>query len=276
MLPQSCVVVLPTRNEADAIVAVLSEVQQAAEILRGFGCTSHVIVVDDASADGTVDLAREFARVTALSVEIRPGPSAGLGAAVLDGVRLASDRKPDVIVCLDADGQHDARDVPTLLRAHFARRSDITIGSRWTRGGQSPGTSTLRLLGSRTGNLLFRSMTGTRHVSDATTAFRVLSPRAAAFLLDSGLIEYRGYAFFSGCIALADGAGLSISEVPITFRPRYGGVSKLTAAEVRRFFASLSRMRVDRRSQVAGRGTPGFADGGASSLQGVSTGCQGS
>ena len=251
-LPKSCVVVLPTRNEADAIVAVLSEVHEGSQVLDLVGCSTQVLVIDDDSVDGTRGLALEFASAVGLDLEVHQGPGCGLGTAVLAGVRLALDRDPDVIVCLDADGQHDARDIPTLIRAHFARRSDITIGSRWTRGGRSPGTSTFRLLGSRAGNLTFRAVTGTRNVTDATTAFRVLSPRVASFLLASRAADYSGYAFFSGCIALAEGAGFAISEVPITFRPRYGGVSKLTAREVRRFFGSLSRMRANRREVPSG------------------------
>ncbi|MFT3851525.1 MAG: bifunctional glycosyltransferase/class I SAM-dependent methyltransferase [Ilumatobacteraceae bacterium] len=247
LLPKSCVVVLPTRNEADAITAVLSEVHEGTGVLDLIGCSTRVLLVDDGSVDGTVEMARDFAASVGLGLEVQEGPGDGLGAAVLAGMRSALADDPDVIVCLDADGQHDARDIPTLIRAHFARKSDITIGSRWTRGGRSPGTSLFRSTGSKVGNGVFRLVTGTREVTDATTAFRVYSPRVARFLVDSKVGEYRGYAFFSGCIALAEAAGYVIDEVPITFRPRYGGASKLTPAEVRRFFKTLSQMRRDRR-----------------------------
>lgn len=247
LLPKSCVVVLPTRNEADAITAVLSEVHEGTGVLDLIGCSTRVLVIDDGSTDGTVELARDFAASVGLSLDVQEGPGNGLGAAVLAGMRSALADDPDVIVCLDADGQHDARDIPTLIRAHFARKSDITIGSRWTRGGRSPGTSLFRSTGSKVGNGVFRLVTGTREVTDATTAFRVYSPRVARFLVDSKVGDYRGYAFFSGCIALAEAAGYVIDEVPITFRPRYGGASKLTPAEVRRFFRTLSQMRSDRR-----------------------------
>ena len=247
LLPKSCVVVLPTRNEADAITAVLSEVHEGTGVLDLIGCSTRVLIVDDGSVDDTVELARDFAASVGLSLDVHDGPGDGLGAAVLAGMRSALAEDPDVIVCLDADGQHDARDIPTLIRAHFARRSDITIGSRWTRGGRSPGTSLFRSSGSKVGNRVFRLVTGTRDVTDATTAFRVYSPRVARFLVDSKVGGYRGYAFFSGCIALAEAAGYVIDEVPITFRPRYGGASKLTSAEVRRFFTTLTQMRHDRR-----------------------------
>jgi dolichol-phosphate mannosyltransferase len=246
-VPKRCLVVLPTLNEAAAITAVLNEVLEAGHVLDLIGCSIKVIAVDDGSVDGTLEVAMEFARSTGMDLEVHPGPRGGLGAAVLAGLRLAVSENPTVIVCLDADGQHDARDIPTLIRAHLARESDVTIGSRWTRGGRSPGTSTFRSIGSKAGNAVFRLVTGTRNVSDATTAFRVYSPRAAEFLLESQVRNYRGYAFFSGCIALAEAAGYSISEVPITFRPRYGGASKLTSTEVKRFFGTLSQMRADRR-----------------------------
>ncbi|HEY0521073.1 MAG TPA: methyltransferase domain-containing protein, partial [Ilumatobacteraceae bacterium] len=147
-------------------------------------------------------------------------------------------------------GQHNPADIPTLHRAFTARKADIVVGSRWTRGGSAPGTSPLRGLGSRFGNCLFRVVTGTRGVRDATTSFRVYSPRVVRFLLSTDSKRYSGYSFFSTTIALAEAAGYSITEVPIEFRPRYSGQSKLDRKEVWRYFSTLGSLRAERRSQA--------------------------
>ena len=100
---------------------------------------------------------------------------------------------------------------------------------------------------------MFRAITGTRGVKDATTSFRIYSPEALRFLLTTDSRRYRGYSFFSTTIALAEAAGLSITEVPIEFRPRYNGHSKLSGHEVWRYFRSLPELREERRRLMAER-----------------------
>ena len=121
--------------------------------------------------------------------------------------------------------------IPTLHRAFAARDDDILIGSRWARGGTSPGTNWFRSTGSRLGTRIFRVITGTRGIRDATTSFRVYSPRAVRFLLRTRSDRFEGYSFFSTSVALCEAAGLRMSEVPITFRPRYSGTSKFNRSE---------------------------------------------
>jgi dolichol-phosphate mannosyltransferase len=216
------------------------------------GWTSTVVLIDDGSTDDTLAVAKSFGERFGIDIRCISGPAEGLGRAVLTGLQAALEENPTVIVTLDADGQHDAREIPTLVRVHRARRSDLTIGSRWTRGGRSPGTTSFRMAGSRFGNAAFRGITGTRGVSDATTAFRVISPRLARFMLASSLRTFRGYSFFSASVGLAESAGFRISEVPITFRPRFGGSSKLSRGEVGAFFRALPAIRRARRDLVHG------------------------
>lgn len=241
------VVVLPVYNEADSIEAVLGEVREAAERLDLVDVRTSVVLVDDESPDGTGDVAEAFARRVGLRLVLLRGERDGLGSAMLRGLAEALNHEPDAIVTLDGDGQHNPTSIPTLFRAFAARRADIVIGSRWTRGGRAPGTSTFRSLGSRVGNLVFRLVSGTRGVKDATTSFRVYSPDVVRFLLSTRSDRYRGFAFFSTTIGLAEAAGFTITEVPIEFRPRYGGQSKLNTREVWRYFSSLHRIRDERR-----------------------------
>ena len=247
---QHMIVVLAVYNEADSITAVLAEVLEAAQRLRPTGVRTSVVLVDDESPDQTGELAIAFARKIGLPLYLVQGKREGLGSAMLRGLTVALTYGPDQIVTLDGDGQHNPADIPTLHRAFMARKADIVVGSRWTRGGRAPGTSPLRVAGSRFGNLLFRVTTGTRGVRDATTSFRVYSPRVVRFLLSTDSKRYSGYSFFSTTIALAEAAGYSLTEVPIEFRPRFGGQSKLNKKEVWRYFSTLGSLRVERRSQV--------------------------
>jgi dolichol-phosphate mannosyltransferase len=251
--PIKMVIVLPVYNEADSITAVLGEVHETAVRLSLSGVRTSVIVVDDDSPDGTGEVALAFAKDIALDLTVVRGVRAGLGAAMLRGLAAALEFDPDEIVTFDGDGQHNPFDVPTLHRAFAARKADIVIGSRWTRGGRAPGTSIGRMWGSRIGNVVFRLVTGTRGVADATTSFRVYSPRVVRYLLSTNSARYSGYSFFSTTIALAEAAGYTITEVPIEFRPRYGGQSKLNRREVFRYFKSLPSLRSERRRSFDGQ-----------------------
>lgn len=243
---QHLIVVLPVYNEADSIRAVLSEVRESAERLSLTGVRTSCIVVDDESPDGTGAIAEKYATAIHLDLDVVTGTRKGLGDAMLRGLARALETDPTAVVTLDGDGQHNPFDIPTLYRALLARDADIAIGSRWTRGGSAPGTSPARAVGSRLGNWLFRVVTGTRGVKDATTSFRVYSPAALRFLLTTDSNRYRGYSFFSTTIALAEAAGLRITEVPIEFRPRYNGHSKLSRREVYSYFTSLTVLRAER------------------------------
>ena len=255
----SGVVVLTTYNEADSIGPVLAEINEASIVLSRSDIHLSVLIVDDNSPDNTVDSARRVADSFDLDLSVIAGSGTGLGAAVLKGLQAARQQQPSFMIALDADGQHDARQIPDLVRAHLARHSDITIGSRWVRGGSSPGTSPVRTVISRTGNFLVRRVVGVRRVRDSTTSFRVFRPEVIDAIANYD-IPTDGYAFFSALIAVAQSLGFSVDEVPITFRPRYSGVSKLTASEGVKFLHDLPRVRRLARRASATR-QPDFGQG---------------
>lgn len=178
-------------------------------------------------------------------------------AAWRHGLRTALHEGADVVVSLDADGQHDPRQIPDLVRAHLAHGSGMTIGSRWCPGGESPGTGPARAAASRAGNWLVKAFTGARGVSDSTTSFRVYSPEAARVLLDEPLPSGT-YGFFSAMVAVVQARGFAVEEVPIVFRPRYAGPPALRLADLTEFARSLPdirrhvrRVRRDMRSNQA-------------------------
>jgi glycosyltransferase involved in cell wall biosynthesis/SAM-dependent methyltransferase len=236
-------IVLATYNEADSIRPVLAEVQEAVAILERSGVALDVLLVDDSSPDHTAEIAVTEAKKLGLNLEVLSGKKEGLGKAILRGFAYAlTTNPPDFFVTLDADGQHDARQIPDLVRAFLARDSGITIGSRWARGGASPGTPPGRAILSKLGNLLVRQITGLRGVRDATTSFRVIKPEVAKLFKPEEL-KVDGYGFFSAFVALTQAHGYTIDEVPIIFRPRYSGISKLTRKELLDFFTNLFKVR---------------------------------
>jgi protein-L-isoaspartate O-methyltransferase len=156
----------------------------------------------------------------------------GLGAAILTGFQFAlSNKRIDFIVNLDADGQHDARQMPDLVRAHFATSSSITIGSRWTKGGTAPGLSFQRKILSKASAVLLHRVGVPSTVKDPTTSFRVYG-RSALETTMREVIDFKGYAFFGGVIACAASNKLKITEVPIRFRPRWAGESKMKISRI--------------------------------------------
>jgi precorrin-6B methylase 2 len=264
---------LATYNEAENIEAVLEEVADAAERLRARGIDLGVLLVDDQSPDGTAAIATGAARRLGLPIAVESGPKAGLGSAYVRGLRAATGSGPGplgdgrpatFIVTLDADRQHDARQIPILLEAFLATGAGVLIGSRWVPGGASPGTSIARMVLSRVGNCTFRIVTGTHGVRDATTAFRVIDPEVAR-AFDHADLRVSGYAFFSSFVAVAQAGGAIVAETPITFRPRGGGQSKLTLADGIEFARNLVLIRRRVRAIRAGRAglSPASAASGA-------------
>ncbi len=233
---------LTTYQEAGAIRTVLAEVREAAAALAFQDIETTVLLVDDQSPDGTADIARSEAEVLGLKLEVLSGTKNGLGRAVLRGFSHGLLSQPDFFVTLDADGQHDARQIPDLVRAFLAAEADLMIGSRFVLGGSAPGMTKKRRVMGRGGNLLFRTITETRGVKDATTSFRIIKREVVA-KFDPSHLNVEGYAFFSAFIAVAKAHGFVVKETPITFRPRLGGASKLTLGDCTFFLQNLLKVR---------------------------------
>ena len=230
-------------GESDTIESVLQEAAESIHRLARFGWEFDVLIVDDGDAPGFAALCEGTGTSFGLRVRVVTGPGAGLGAAILHGFSVAlADESVGVVVNLDADGQHDARQMDDLLRAHTARGAAITIGSRWTRGGSCYGLSPLRKVLSRTSAVFLHAAGVPRHVKDPTTSFRVYD-RDAVRAVSRELVGFGGFSFFGAAVALAHARGLTVTETPIVFRPRLGGESKLRAAQVWRAVRDLPRIR---------------------------------
>jgi 2-polyprenyl-3-methyl-5-hydroxy-6-metoxy-1,4-benzoquinol methylase len=236
-------VVLATYNSGASVVPVLAEIEESASVLRRSGIELVVLLVDDSSPDNTAAIAADEAARLGIKLEVLTGSHLGVGRSQLAGFQhLLRTADRDFFVTLDPDGHHDARQITDLVRSFVSHRSGVTIGSRWVRGGSSPGTSALRSLVSRTANVLARHIIRLHGVHDATTSFRVINPEVAQLWIDRQL-PTDGYGYFTTTIAVAQAAGFSITECPIAFRPRYAGVRSLSFSDITAFWRSLHTTR---------------------------------
>ena len=225
-------VLLATLGERQTIRYVLEEVAESVRLLEQSGYSFQVLIVDDSQdIEYNRHVAQSFTDLH-ISGKVLDGPQEGLGAAIVYGFEQALlDPNVGFIVNLDADGQHDARQMPDLVRAHFATQSQITIGSRWTKGGSAPGLSFKRKVLSRVSATMLHRVGVPSSVKDPTTSFRVYS-RSAIEATFKTVTDFNGYAFFGGMIAVSSSEGAKISEVPIQFRPRWAGESKMKLARI--------------------------------------------
>ena len=230
--PRNGVVLLATLGERQTIRFVLEEVAESVRLLQESGYSFQVLIVDDSQdTDYNRHVEQSFIDLR-ISGKVIDGPQEGLGAAIVYGFEQALlDPNVGFIVNLDADGQHDARQMPDLVRAHFATQSQITIGSRWTKGGSAPGLSFKRKVLSRVSAAMLHRVGVPSSVKDPTTSFRVYS-RSAIEASFKTVTDFNGYAFFGGMIAVSSREGAKISEVPIQFRPRWAGESKMKLARI--------------------------------------------
>lgn len=212
-------VLVPTYNERDNLAALVLRVIAH----PGF----RVLVLDDASPDGTGELAARLSREHEGRVEVVHRPrKEGLGRAYVDGMRRALAQSPDLICQMDADGSHDAGDLPRLVCA--SHNCELVIGSRYVAGGTSVNWPWHRSVLSRTANAYVRMVLGIS-VHDCTAGLRCWRPDVIARLsLDT--LTSTGYAFQVEMLHRALALGCRVREVPITFSERKHGCSKMTAA----------------------------------------------
>ncbi len=198
-------IVMPALNEQATVGAVIAQVKQS---LPGMD----VLVVDDGSSDDTAKLARAAgAEVARLSVNL------GVGGAMRTGFRYAAARGYDVVVQVDADGQHDPDEVAALLDA--LDEADIAIGSRFA------GKGSYKASGPRKYAMVVLSFVfsrlGKTRLTDVTSGFKAMGPKAIKLFAGYYPAEYLGDTVES--LVMAIRAELKIKEIPVIMRERIGG-----------------------------------------------------
>ena len=214
--------VLPTFNERESVEALVRAAD--AELAR-VDDDHRILVVDDSSPDGTGDvadrLARELARVEVLHRPLKQG----LGRAYLAGFGRALAGGASLVLEMDSDFSHDPRDIPRLIAA--AAGADLVLGSRYVPGGGVTEWGLTRRLLSRGGSLYARWLLRVP-VRDLTGGFKCFR-RELLEALDLRGVHADGYGFQIELTYRALRAGFRVCEVPIVFRERRVGVSKMTA-----------------------------------------------
>jgi dolichol-phosphate mannosyltransferase len=238
--PVRVVVVVPTYNEAENVSDLVRSIRAALPV-------GGIIVVDDASPDGTADLAEALVdEVGDLRVVRRQGKS-GIGSAYREGFRRAMESGCDVIVQMDADFSHDPAVIPALV-ANVEHGADLAIGSRYVPGARTLDWPRDRRVLSRWGNRYAAGVLGLA-VNDATGGFRAYSADALR-RVDYATVQAEGYAFQVEMTHRLIGVDGRIVEFPITFVDRRAGTSKMSKRIVGEAFMLVLRLWVaDRRGR---------------------------
>jgi dolichol-phosphate mannosyltransferase len=214
-------VIVPTYNERANVVPLLERLLAIPDL--------RVLIVDDASPDGTGQIADAYAAANRARVQVlhRTGKR-GLGLSYIDGMYVALRTDATHICQMDADLSHNPADVPRLL--HAAEQADFVIGSRYVAGGRIENWPLHRRMLSAFANRYIRALTRLA-IRDCTSGFRCWT-REALERLPLASIRSDGYAFIVELAWEASRAGLRCAEVPITFVERREGASKLSSGVI--------------------------------------------
>jgi dolichol-phosphate mannosyltransferase len=229
-------VIIPTFNERENITPIVERVLSAVG-------SAEVLVVDDASPDGTGEIADAIAaRDRRVHVLHRAG-KAGLGAAYIAGFEWGIDADFDVLVEMDADGSHSPEQLPRLLNA--LAYADVVLGSRWVLGGRVVDWPKSRELLSRGGSLYARLALGIG-LRDVTGGYRAYR-REVLEQIDYRAVNSQGYCFQIDLAWRSLRSGFRVVEVPITFAERQIGESKMSGSIVREALLRVTKWGLEYR-----------------------------
>jgi dolichol-phosphate mannosyltransferase len=227
-------VIIPTYNEKENIEKIIRKVMS----LSG---QYHVLIVDDGSPDGTAAIVKKLQEsfVDRLFILERKG-KLGLGTAYIAGFKWALEREYEYIFEMDADFSHDPDDLNRLYDA-CQKGSDMVVGSRYTKGGKVVNWPWDRIFISK-GGALYTKMITWMPVDDPTAGFVCYSRKVLSTIpLDQ--VHFVGYAFQIEMKYRAWKLGFKIGEVPITFKDRKEGVSKMSGNIIKEAMYGVWKMR---------------------------------
>jgi dolichol-phosphate mannosyltransferase len=230
-------VVMPTFNEAENIEPVAAAVLDALASSPG---EHRLLIVDDSSPDGTGELADRLAAANPAVEVLHRQAREGLGPAYLAGFRRALDGGASHIFEMDADFSHDPGDLPRLLAA-VADGADVALGSRYVPGGGVEDWGLLRQIVSRAGCIYARAVLGLS-VRDLTGGFKCFR-REVLEAIGLETVRSHGYCFQIELTQRALQAGFAVREVPIVFRDRRHGHSKMSPRIAIEAFLVLPQLR---------------------------------
>ncbi len=228
--PTEVLVVLPTFNERENLERVVEGVRHLGH---------DVLIVDDASGDGTGELADRLASADDGVRVLHRERKLGLGSAYVDAFEIGLGEGSALFVEMDADGSHRAQDLEAIIGAARAC-GGLAIGSRYIHGGEIAGWPPHRLFLSRGANVYCRALLRLR-THDCTSGFRCYTRELLSSIkLDS--VVSQGYSFQIEMVHRAVRLGYPVVEVPIRFEDRIAGASKVSRGEIRRALWTVLRL----------------------------------
>lgn len=222
---QSVSIIVPTLNEEENIAPLVSEIIASAVPFL------EILFVDDNSTDATRDMIRALAGRHPIRLIEQNGAHLGLAAAIVSGARSAHG---EILLVMDADLSHPPERIKDLLAPLFSGTADMVVGSRYVPGGSTPGWPLWRRIVSRTGATLAYPLTGVR---DSIGGFFAI-PRSQLLELAP---QVSGFKIVFELIVRGGGA-LRVREIPIAFRERARGKSKMSFDIARQFFIRWLRV----------------------------------
>lgn len=235
------IAVLPTYNESGTIADIIKAVFDIKlESTHSLG----ILVVDDSSPDGTADIVRGLQTIYP-NLNLLIGKKVGLGAAYIRGIDFALKHLgAECIIQMDSDFSHDPKDIPRLVKG--LEDADMVIGSRYVEGGSIPKEwSLIRKLNSRVGNIVARYVAGLYPIKDCTAGFRIIRADVLSRISLSS-IKVQGYVFMVALLNAIRVQGARIKEIPVDFRERTVGVSKLGIRDILEFVINCWWIRLQR------------------------------
>lgn len=229
-------VVIPTFNERGTIKGLLLQIFKLG--IAGL----EVIVVDDSSRDGTIEVVRALRKRFPITLVLRP-KKLGLGSALRDGLTLARNHGAAVAITMDADLSHNPALIPGMIAliSPLSGEADLVVGSRRIKGGAIVGWGSARTFMSRAAMEFSRAILGikTRDVTSGLRAYR----RRTLETINLARLKSTGYAFQEEMLYRTQRAGFKIVEIPIVFHDRQHGHSKLGLRDILEFFVTVLRLR---------------------------------
>ena len=212
-------VVLPCYDVGPAMPTLLRDLAVARFALRQRDIDLDVLLIDGGGMERPV---AQSAGGLDLPLRVVAGPPDDPGAAFLHGFDLVQEGGVDLVVTMDANGRHDATQIPRLVDQLIDNHVDVVIGSRWVPGSGTPGLSVGRWLLGRLANVLFRRLTGTRGIRDATTSFRVARTETIRHF-DFDDVPVNSHSVQTAFVAKAVARGFRVAEAPIIYRQPAAG-----------------------------------------------------
>ncbi len=225
------IVIVPTYNELENLREIYQRITRASK-------SSHVLIIDDGSPDGTGKLADQVAAKDKRVKVIHRSGKLGLGTAVIAGFQYALSHKYDTIITIDADLSHDPSNIPKMIS--LMKEYDLVIGSRYVRDGGMVNWSIRRLLISMFANYMLKKILRIEQ-KDCSGGFKCYRAELLEKIKIDRIIS-KGYVFYVEILYRALRVGAKVKEIPIIFVNREKGKSKLGLNEVVSYAVNIFRL----------------------------------